>query len=78
MDSLKILLYRIKNSNLILYFSFNPFQWRIKPFLGKMPTYADDWLIDPYLIEYKFSFLMIKISVFIETGKQDEYESLYD
>lgn len=70
-------LYRVKNSNLIFYFSVNPTTWKLKPTLKKVLPYADEWLYDPTLVEYKLSWLFIRISLYIETATHDS-DDIYD
>jgi uncharacterized protein YdhG (YjbR/CyaY superfamily) len=70
-------LYRVKNSNIIVYFSVNPTTWKLKPTLKKVPTYADEWLYDPTLVEYKLTWLFIRISLYIETATHD-LDDIYD
>jgi hypothetical protein len=77
LDPIKTLLYRIKNSNMIVYFLFNPVSWILTPKFRRMPTYADDWLYDPTLVEYKLSWLFIRISIYLETGTHD-IDDIYD
>jgi len=55
----------LKNSNLFITIAVNPFSWIIKPKLYRVKStnFADDWLLDPYVQEYRFVFLMLKISI---------------
>lgn len=71
MISLNRILYKIKNSNIIFCFSLNPFNWSLKPKFVKVPSYADDWLVDPYLKEYRAQFLFLKIILLIELADYD-------
>lgn len=69
---MRTLLYRFKNSNILVILFLNPFSFKLKPTFSKKPTYADDWLYDPDLLEYEFRWLFFKISLFLETGTQEE------
>lgn len=53
----------VKNSNIIVSLSLNPGVWRIKPFLGKVKKYNDDWLT-PSENEYRATWLFLNISLF--------------
>lgn len=55
---------------------FNPCFWHIKPFAYKKPFYADEWLVDPNLTEYRLGFLMFKVYILIESEAKEE--CLYD
>ncbi len=64
----------MKNSNLLVYVSFNPITWNLKPIIKNVPSYADDWLYDPNMLEYKLSWLFFRISLFMETGKAEDVD----
>lgn len=69
--------YQVKNSNIIVSVFVNPISWKLIPIFRKMPTYADDWLYDPDLIEFQFKWLFFKVSFFVETGSivEDDWDS---
>jgi hypothetical protein len=74
----KNFIYRVKNSNVIVSISINPRTWTLLPLFIKIPSYADDWLYEPDLLKYKFSWLFIKIAFFIETSTYDKFNFDYD
>lgn len=68
--------YRLKFSNFLFSVRLNPLTWSVVPRWRKVPKYADDWFVDPYSLEYRFSFLMLIVNVIVETG--EPYDTEFD
>jgi hypothetical protein len=66
----------LKNINIVVSFFINPITWHIKPFAKKMPRYNDEW-VSAYEDEYKFSWLFIRVSLFVQYECDDDYLNLY-
>jgi len=78
MELLKTILYRIKNSNVVITITINPMGWNFIPTFKNIPTYADEWIYEPDLKVYRFRWMFLRVSFFIETGKIKDTDDWQD